>query len=253
MIYSYSILGRHGALGNQLFEMAGTVGEAIRDNAEVSFPRWEYEPYFSVPSVLFDNRVGDRDFSGDYLQNLNHFNHIEDLVRTFFKPSEMSREYILTRYADILCVPDKTAVHIRRANNLQLPQHHPVCDLAYFEAAIDKVEAKQLVVFSDDLDWCKQQSIFKGAYFADGNPQGIDVMQLTNGYPLSLPTVAFDLFLMTEMDKHIISNSTFSWWGAYLANSSKVLYPMPWYGPAIDIDVEGTMIPSDWIRIEREI
>lgn len=253
MIYSYQRLGTWGALGNQLFEIAGTIGEAVRDKANVSFPSWDYQPYFSVPEMFFTGQIGDKDFSGDYLQNLNHFSHVDNTIRSFFEPSALSKEYINTRYADILSVNNKTAVHVRRANNVGLPMHHPVCSLDYFEKCIDEVGDTQLVVFSDDLGWCKSQSLFKDAYFAEGNPDHIDVMSLTNGFPLSLSSVAFDLFLMTEMDKHIISNSTFSWWGAYLAESSKVLYPMPWYGPAIDIDVEGTMIPSDWIRIEREI
>ena len=253
MIYSYQRLGTWGALGNQLFEIAGTFGEAVRDGANVSFPRWEYQPFFSVPDIFFTNQVGDKDFSGDYMQNLNHFSHVDHLVRDFFKPSDISRDYIESRYSDILGVENKTAVHIRRANNIHLPMHHPVCSLDYFEECIDKIGPSQLVVFSDDLAWCKEQALFKDAYFAEGNPEDLDVMLLTNGYPLSLPSVAFDLFLMARMDKHIISNSTFSWWGAYLANKETVLYPMPWYGPAIDIDVEGTMIPKHWTRIEREI
>ncbi len=253
MIYSYQRLGTWGALGNQLFEIAGTLGEAIRDGANVSFPSWDYQPYFSVPAIFFTNEIGEKDFSGNYLQNLNHFVHIDHLIHQFFSPSNISKDFIDTRYSDILSIENKTAVHVRRANNIHLPLHHPVCSLDYFEECIDKMGDTQLVVFSDDLNWCKEQSLFKNAYFADGNPSNIDVMSLTNAAPLSLATVAFDLFLMSNMDNHIISNSTFSWWGAYLAKSKKVLYPMPWYGPAIDIDVEGTMIPADWIRVEREI
>lgn len=253
MIYSYKRLGTWGALGNQLFEIAGTIGEAIRDGANVSFPNWDYQPYFSVPSIFFTNEIGERDFSGDYLQNLNHFTHINHLIYQFFSPSELSKNFINNRYSDILSVENKTAVHVRRANNISLPNHHPICSLDYFEECIDKIGETQLVVFSDDLEWCKQQDLFKDAYFAEGNPSNINVMDLTNGNPLSLPSVVFDLFLMTNMDKHIISNSTFSWWGAYLAKSRKVLYPMPWYGPAINIDVESTMIPNDWIRVERSI
>lgn len=244
MIYSYQQLGSWGRLGNQLFQIAGTLGEAIRDGANVSFPSWDYQQYFSVPAIFFDGKIGDKDFSGDYMQNLKHFSHVEHLIRSFFKPSKLSEDYINTRYADILGVENTTALHVRRGDYANFPQHHPICNMEFFERAIDKIGATQLVVFSDDLTWCKQQDLFKDAYFADGNEDNVDPT-------LPTPAVVHDLFLMTRMEKHIISNSTFSWWGAWLANREVAVYPMPWYGPALDIDVEETMIPQHWMRVER--
>lgn len=248
MIYSYQRLGNWGRLGNQLFEIAGTLGEAIRDGAEVSFPSWEYQNYFSVPSNFFTNQIGDRDFSENYLQNLNHFLHIEDMIHEIFAPSELSKSFIYKKYTDILSVENTTALHVRRGDYLHLPMHHPTCSLDYFEKCIDYIGSTQLVVFSDDLNWCRQQSIFRDAYFAD-NDSNHDI--LNSSEIEFIPSVISDLFLMTKMNQHIISNSTFSWWGAFLAKSKKVLYPMPWYGPEINIDVESTMIPKNWIRIER--
>src|SRR5512146_3125510 len=46
---SFSRLGSHGRLGNQLFQIASTIGIAERAGAEAVFPEWEYESYFLSP------------------------------------------------------------------------------------------------------------------------------------------------------------------------------------------------------------
>lgn len=259
MDYSYNRLGTFGALGNQLWEFASTLGIALKNNGKAHFPSWEYQPLFSAPSHFFDNVPGEIDFSGDYLQDLSHFAGFEDVVKECFKPSQAAKEAIVNQLAAIGQFPHWTAVHVRRANNVHLPMHHPICEMSYFEEALDKLDKKtHIVVFSDDIEWCKKQSLFKDkAWFSEGNDPSIDKMLLTNGTPLSLPTVAYDLFIMTHAHAHIISNSTFSWWGAWLANrQGPVFYPKPWYGRALQhIDVEDTMIPKDgrWFGIEREI
>jgi len=49
MIISFSMLGSHGRLGNQLFEVASTLGMAERYGARAAFPEWKYEEYFETP------------------------------------------------------------------------------------------------------------------------------------------------------------------------------------------------------------
>ena len=256
-IYSYARLGTWGALGNHLWEIAGTIGIATENFEEASFPKWEYQDDFSVPDNYFSNKPGDIDFSGNYLQDLKHFSHCTDMIRNYFQPSQAIRDLMEVKYADLLALKDtKIAIHVRRANNLALPNHHPVCSLDYFERALDMMGPGTKVVFSDQIDWCRQQSIFKDAYFAEGNDPSIDVMLLTNMSPLALRSAALDLHLMAQMDKFIISNSTFSWWSAWIKNPGKnnVIVPRPWYGPAYShIDVSTTMIPKDWIELRREV
>lgn len=256
-IYSYARLGTWGALGNQLWEIAGTIGIANANYAEASFPKWDYQDCFSVPEHYFSDKTGDIDLSGNYLQDLIHFKDDQDLIREYFQPSVSMEVMLDDWHHDILSEKGtKIAVHVRRANNVFLPNHHPVCSLEYFEQALDMMGPGKVVVFSDDLDWCRQQSIFKDAYFAKGNAPGIDVMLLTNMNPLPLVSAALDLHLMARMDKFIISNSTFSWWSAWIRNPGKnnVIVPRPWYGPAYShIDVKGTMIPDGWIELERAV
>jgi hypothetical protein len=85
-------------------------------------------------------------------------------------------------------------------------------------------------VFSDDINWCKNLDIFKGFQFSQ-----------RSAYE--------DLQLMSLCDMHIIANSSFSWWGAYLSSSNKVIAPRNWFGPALpDHDPSGYYLP-EWTVI----
>ena len=67
--------------------------------------------------------------------------------------------------------------------------------------------------FSDDPTWCKEHELFEDDRFmvSEGNDQYIDMC------------------LMTMCDGHIIANSSFSWWGAWLSKSRKVIAPSGWF------------------------
>jgi hypothetical protein len=136
MIYSYQNLGRNGRLGNQLWQIASTIGIAIQNNASASFPDWQYRDYFSVPDIYFTNQQGDVDFGLDYLQDLRHFEpQCNSLIREYFKPSKMIDEIIKEKYAGWFNNGDAIAVHVRRGDYVNLPQHHPVCGMDYYTKA----------------------------------------------------------------------------------------------------------------------
>lgn len=242
-VYTYSQLGNYGALGNQLWQIAGVVGRALQEECLVEFPKWDYHPYFNVPHTFFEHKPGREmvDFHPDYMQDLKHFAGFEQVVRRMFQPSEG----ILFEIDD-LDLAHRTAVHVRRANNLQLPDHHPVPSLDYFERAIDMMQPEGLLVCSDDLEWCKNQSIFKDAMFGRGTPPGIDVMHLTSPTPFTNREAAIDLHMMARCKQHIIPNSTMSWWSAFIADSERVIYPEQWFGPALSHIDTSVMFPDDW-------
>jgi hypothetical protein len=58
-----------------------------------------------------------------------------------------------------------------------------------------------------------------------------------------------DLFLMTTCHEHVIANSSFSWWGAWLAESGRTVCPSYWGSIFEDTDA---FVPSEWIRLESE-
>jgi hypothetical protein len=133
------------------------------------------------------------------------------------------------------------SVHVRRGDYVSLASasaYHGLCTLDYYRKAIayaaERVSSPTLFVFSDDPEWTKAnlRSPFP-TYYVDHNA----------------PDRAFqDLRLMSLCRHHILANSSFSWWGAWLSSSTDglVIAPERWY--AIDRPTPD-LIPSRWIRI----
>lgn len=117
------------------------------------------------------------------------------------------------------------AVHIRRGD---FKSHGRLLPLSYYEEALQKVGGGTPVIFSDDVDWSRRQSIFRGAYFVEGNPDWAD------------------LALMTMCAQHICANSTFSWWGAYLSKNASPI--VPWLEGALPEHFR--LVPDGWREIE---
>ena len=83
----------------------------------------------------------------------------------------------------------------------------------------------------DDIEWCKKNfSDIPNAIFFTGDYK----------HPIE------DLRFMSLCKHHIIANSTFSWWGAYLSDDTGVtIYPSSWY----NADERATRIPKSWIAV----
>lgn len=127
------------------------------------------------------------------------------------------------------------SLHVRRGDYLNFPDIHPHCTIDYYNKAIklllEQIGEFYLYVISDDIIWCKN-NFGNNAIFS----HYLDEVE--------------DLILMVNCDHHIISNSTFSWWGAYL-NSKKnkiVMSPSLWFGPKGPQDQQD-IIPKGWIKI----
>ncbi len=111
-------------------------------------------------------------------------------------------------------------VHIRRGDFLSLEQYK-VCSLEYYINAIEYMSTvypdSKLIFFSDDVDWVKK--------FFGGKNILVCNEKLFNSYQ-----DWYDMYLMTLCKGNIISNSTFSWWGAWLNNNPGkiVVAPKVW-------------------------
>ncbi|MEM9302134.1 MAG: alpha-1,2-fucosyltransferase [Pseudomonadota bacterium] len=104
------------------------------------------------------------------------------------------------------------SVHVRRGDSLK-NRTLAVMNMGYYEGAMDRFGGADFAVFSDDLPWCRAHFRGGNITFVDGNADWVD------------------LFLMARCDHHIIANSTYSWWGAYLnrAPEPRVIHPLPWF------------------------
>ena len=112
---TYRLLGRNGRLGNQLWQIASTIGIARARGEQAGFPFWRYRPYFSVPDGYFPDLGppgSTEDIGHDWLQELGHFSDIEDEVRDYFAPSPLAWEPIADYHRALLALPHRTAVHV---------------------------------------------------------------------------------------------------------------------------------------------
>lgn len=136
---------------------------------------------------------------------------------------------------------NSVSVHVRRGDyvtNKQTNSVHGVCSVDYYHAAIhvivENVENPVLFVFSDDIAWVKNNlTFYSPVVFVDHNTG----KQSYN-----------DMYLMSLCKHHIIANSSFSWWGAWLgSNPTKlVIAPKKWFtNDAVTVD----LIPETWIRL----
>ncbi|MGF1902956.1 alpha-1,2-fucosyltransferase [Aliivibrio sifiae] len=136
------------------------------------------------------------------------------------------------------------SIHIRRGDyvsNLSANQIHGTCDSSYFKKSLAYLENKGILIesshlylFSDDIDWCRENLNFGyNTTFIEGCSERPEV----------------DMILMSRCQHHIISNSTFSWWGAWLnSNEAKVVIaPIKWFQSAELDSID--IIPESWVKL----
>lgn len=249
MAFTFKELGNLGRLGNQLSQIASTIGIARKNNANVYFGHWAYEGYFreSLPkyrSALTEQRITEKNFHYDkyylpsgmnydmfgYFQSPKYWEHCEEEIRRRFTfDAKFIGDISLKAINPLGCV----SIHVRRGDYLKLPDYHTNLDMSYYKRAMDLFPDGMFMVFSDDIEWCKEQ--FKGERFIFS--EGMTEIE--------------DLLLMTNCDHHIIANSSFSWWGAYLGwnPNKKVVAPRDWFGPKNSHLNTKDLYCKNWIRI----
>lgn len=131
---------------------------------------------------------------------------------------------------------NSVAIHIRRGDYLQIGinEYHGILPISYYQDAVsylsDKLTNPYYFVFSDDPAWCAENLVF-----------------LDDKYIVSDDHQAWvDMYLMSQCKHHIIANSSFSWWGAWLnENPDKiVIAPKRWF-----METETHIIPEKWITL----
>lgn len=140
------------------------------------------------------------------------------------------------------------SIHVRRGDYL-LPNHHfAILDSDYYETAIIKhfwhPAEYNFVVFSNDIEYCKNMIEGDNIYFVEPN----------GGDKVCSDSEKEDLVLLSLCDHHIIANSSYSWWAAYLCKNEnkKIVCPTNWlktYHPSSWIN--GRYYPPTWINIDN--
>ncbi len=139
------------------------------------------------------------------------------------------------------------SIHVRRGdyvNNLRIRHIYDVCTLDYYVRAIEELLRRypnaRLFLFSDDVNWVKcNMPTFK-------NSTLISAMKTISGENLR---PSQEMFLMSQCNHHIIANSSFSWWGAYLnvSPSKVVIAPNLWNRSKLFPQKD--ILPEAWLRL----
>lgn len=152
-----------------------------------------------------------------YFQDEFYFRDHVEAVRTLFS-------------GDIPSPTDAVAIHIRRGDYVNNPFYVDLTKTDYYERAIAMFPNERFIIFSDDTKWCeKEWKLFDR-----------ERMTISKG-----KDEVTDLNLMASCKAHIIANSSFSWWGAWLCPKypdNRVVAPKEWFSDG----VERTSLPEHW-------
>jgi hypothetical protein len=204
------------------------------------FRRWHFESGINYDPTLPALRepvclVG-------YWQSERYFIDIADRIRADFALAQaMSGEN--ARLLELAQSGHSVGLHVRRGDFVSLndaAQVHGLCSVDYYRRAIglvrDRYPECRFLVFSDDTPWARAElPLGASAVFVEGNERQPEQ----------------DLALMSACRHHIIANSSFSWWAAWLGYSPEqmVIAPTPWYASA-KLDARDLVVPR-WQTVSR--
>jgi len=248
-------------LGNQLFQISTALSYSIENNLTPIFPNLKHPKFGNYNINIFKNlnfsEYKDEDVKFEYFEPSFRYTKIpkaKNIRLNGYYQSEKyfknNREYILemfypskTQISDLKqefkSIFDNAAVcHIRLGDYLVLEDYHNnLSKSKYYNKAFQMIESNKIIVFSDEID-VAQKIKFDTEKDLQFFTTGIDYL---------------DMFCMTQFEEVIISNSTFSWWAAWLNNNTnkKILFPNQWFGPSKKFDTND-LIPNTWKKIKVE-
>jgi len=231
-------VGRSGANGLMSKLDLGLV-QTFEDDRTYVRERPKFVGYDEASAKKIAGSTGDLYLDG-FWQSEKWFQSRRDSILKELKlrtePPTVMREWM-----ELMSVKGSVALHVRRGDYAQsgISNIYGVCDAAYYkraeEAILARVERPRVFVFSDDLAWAKDNLKLKSEF------------TLVESGPLE---EYHELVLMSCCENNIISNSTFSWWGAYLnRNPGKVVVaPARWLKEGSGME-EKDAVPEAWTRI----
>ena len=175
-----------------------------------------------------------------YWQSYKYFESIRDELSFIFKPHHLDN--YSNDLIDHVQKNNSLSLHIRRGDyvtNIHANIFHGLCDLDYYYKSINYIRCNKQVdlicIFSDDIDWVKQNLFIEGVEIIYVSEFVIDHIQ--------------EFEIMKQCQHNIIANSSFSWWAAFLnSNPEKiVIAPKKWFN---DESINTSdLCPQEWIRL----
>ena len=257
-----------GQLGNQCFQIAAAFSHAWDHDATPLIPDLVTNPYYNIPTnrekvfwriqtketsppIAFHYVEKETPYApipyhpniqlkGSF-QSEKYFRRHKEKILDLFSPSAEILKHLKEKYSHIINHPKAVSIHYRSYQkgmglyHWETSMNEIYCDNGkeYLQKAVSLFSQDALfVVFSNDINWCKTnlQGLAKNLIFIENEPY------------------YHDFYLMSLCKHQIISNSSFSWWAAYLnRNPDKIVVaPMNWFTKASDFNTTD-LIPDEWI------
>ena len=197
---------------------------------------WEFAR-FPILRETADDQSFDRSFLEapadcmlfGYFQSPLYFREIAETLRCELNTLVADAVRVPETLASELSDPRSVAVHVRRQDYLHQPIFN-VCDTGYYQDSMqllrDRLPGARFFIFSDDPEWCRRE-------FRATDQRVMDSGGMSHN-PLN------DLHLMSLASHHIIANSSYSWWAAWLGDKpgQQVIMPSRWYAHGIKAPIE---------------
>jgi GR25 family glycosyltransferase involved in LPS biosynthesis len=279
-------IGIYGRLGNQLFQYALLYKLSLLYKINIKLPIYDenfichentndkkktkIHKYFDLKYEILDNfnlddyyNINETNFSysskflnlhnenkniniNGYFQSYKYFNDIKDDIINIFKFKNdiftTAKNYIYNIKNNNLPI---VGIHIRRGDLINYTGYGPPININYIINAINYIKSKIndfiILVLSDDISWVKNN------------------LNVSNNIYYSRFDEITDLCLLTLCNHLILSNSSFSWWGAYLnTNPNKIVIIKSinnqdyFFDYVVPINERCDLIPPDWIQLDDD-
>ncbi len=229
--------GHGGALRRAALNLTKAAAELVGGHVVKTPPGWRggvfrergfaYDPRFE--------RLAGSQYLAGFFQSPRYFAPIEGALRAELLAGAARGAGHLP---DIDLSGDSVSVHLRMGDyaNPANAAIHGVLPPEYFEAAAERMRAMhpgaRFLLFSDQPDAARER---------------LSRLDLT---PVDGGSRVADLLLMARCRHHVIANSTFSWWGAWLGAGGTVIAPERWFAPEKQAETDlSDLFPEGWIRV----
>lgn len=239
-----------GRLGNFLFQVAATIGYAMRHGMEFSVPattddpKWNpvYLPHLINPSYdasLPEVRVVERGHAYQeipFKESWREKNIVLDGYWQSEKYFAENRAVVLDAFAYHWALKRGTvSVHVRRGDYVRLAHKHPPVPPEWYNAAMARFPGAKFVFFSDDIPYCERHwGQRSDCSFSEGR------------------TEEQDLSAMSGCEHHVSSASTFSWWACWINQNpqKRIIIPKRWFSEAEEAKCPTPdIVPPSWERL----
>lgn len=250
-------LGKKGNLGNQLFQVASTIGIAETNKKMYCFPKWDFANYLqSNFEIVNENenwiKINEETYNfyewniseeksnlNGWLQTEKYF--INSNIKEVFKFEKEFEENLLLRF-QYLFTQKTVLVTVRRGDFVNNPMFFQLSYKYYLTALLknfENLEQYNIIFASDNIKYCKNHFSF-----------------LPNTFFLEDLSPIEQMCLGSKFDNYIISNSTFSWWLAWLGEkkNTKIIRPIQVFdNESLKVYNEVDFYPNRWTQHdERE-